>query len=92
MATRKTVTLVASTAQDVSLAGRADSVEVVSLGTAPVYWRMDGATATVKGDDCFVSQAGGGDVQETIDTDGTIVVSVISAVAQDCHVALRNVE
>lgn len=92
MAMRKTVTLVATVAQTVTLAGRADSVEVCSLGSAPVYWRMDGTIAVAKADDCFCVQAGSSDVQETIEVDGSISVSVISASDQDCHVALRNTE
>lgn len=92
MAMRKTVSLVAGTAQTVTLAGRADSIEVVSLGSDPIYWRADGTTAVVKADDAFCVQAGGSDIQETNDTDGSVAVSVISAGVQDCHVSLRNVE
>lgn len=79
MAIRKHVTLVANTAQDVTLTGRGVVQVIVHNGTEPVYYRMDGVTAVVAADDTFCCLAGGFRWGQSQDRDGTIVVSCISA-------------
>ena len=90
MAVRKHVTLVANVAQSVPLASFASrEVEVISHGSGPVYARADGTAATVAGDDTHVALAGGFCILNArSDRDGTVTVSVISAVGQTCSVGL----
>lgn len=49
-------------------------------GTLPIYFRADGTTATVAGDDTYAVPAGARRVIE-VDTNGPTVVSLISAAA-----------
>lgn len=75
-------TLVAATADTVTFTGRdLDKVEVVSDGTAAVYFSVDGSTPTVAGAKCFSLPAASVPVSRIVSvaTAGATVVKVISA-------------
>lgn len=73
-------TLVASTADTVTISGASDKVEIISDGTAAVYYSTNGTAATVAGAHCYLLPAGAisVDVREYWDA-ADAVISLISA-------------
>lgn len=77
MPVRKHVTLVANTAQTVTVNGRGP-VRVINLGTDIVYLNAAGAAAVVGADDTYVVGPGAVRLIDVADRDGTIALSAVS--------------
>jgi hypothetical protein len=80
MAETEFVALLANDEQTITLAADYGSVEVVNLGTAPVYVRADGDAAVIQGAGCEVVLPNG-TLELQVDTDGASDVSLITATA-----------
>jgi uncharacterized protein YjlB len=71
--------LVAATPDTVEFASNLSSVEVVSDGSAAIYFTVDGDAPTVKGGDCFYLPAGAICSREVESkTNASTIVQVIS--------------
>lgn len=58
---------------------RVSSICVISENIAvPIYWRVDGLTATVRGSGCYVTVGVGGMTMVDIDHATSVTVSLIS--------------
>lgn len=73
-------TLTSTTVDTVTLASRADSVEVINrTGTEPLYVTVDGSTPTAAGDDTHIVMPGGFKEIPVPAAGSSIVVKIIGS-------------
>lgn len=73
------ITLTANTIETVTFTEDLPNSEVISDGTAAVYYTLDGTTPTVGGNNCYVLPAGAACVDSRyVRTAGNTVVKLIS--------------
>lgn len=89
MASRLYATLSASTVATKTVAGSFEQIEVINLGSDPIYFTVDGTTPTVQGDDTHVCP-GGQWVRVEGPRGSSTAVKLISAGAPDYGVGGVN--